>query len=147
MDQLTELHPEAAMKLQQWHRMLENSDLSGLTDIISENIVFRSPAVFSPFAGKPAFLTIIGSAIRIFEDFRYLRQFATPDGKNAVLEFEAHIAGTHLKGIDMIRFGDSGLFKEFEVMIRPANGLAELARRMGEVAGPGLAKIRSSGSS
>ena len=146
MDQLTGLHPDAVKTLQQWHQMLEHSDLSGLPDIISGNIVFRSPAVFTPFAGKPAFLTIIDSAIRIFEDFRYLRQFATPDGKSVVLEFDAHIAGTHLKGIDMIRFDDSGLVEEFEVMIRPANGLAELARRMGELAGPGLAKIRSSGS-
>ena len=36
-----------------------------------------------------------------------------------------------LKGIDIIRFDEQGLITEFEVMIRPLNGLQALGAEMG----------------
>ena len=143
MTALPGLRPEAQSTLERWHDMLMRKDTSTLADITSDAVVFRSPAVFTPFTGKEAFVFIIGTVARIFEDFRYHRQFASADGSSAVLEFEARIGDKTLKGIDMIRFDDDGRIAEFEVMIRPANALAALAQKMGEQAGPGLAKIRA----
>ncbi len=139
------LNSAAQKSLNQWHAMLETGDTTSLADITSLNAVFRSPAVFTPFAGKQAFVLIINSVIRIFEDFEYHRQFASSDGSSAILEFSARVGDKNLKGIDMIRFDDHGLIEEFEVMIRPANALALLAKRMGEEAGPALAEIRAMG--
>ena len=47
-----------------------------------------------------------------------------------VLEFSAKVNGKQLKGIDMIRFDESGKIVEFEVMIRPLNALQALAAEM-----------------
>lgn len=142
MQPLSGLSPAAQNTLRVWHQLLETKQTAALSDITSQNVVFRSPAVFRPFEGKPAFLLIIGTVANIFEDFRYHRQFADTDGMSAVLEFEARIGDKALKGIDMIRFDSEGLIAEFEVMIRPANALMALAERMGQAAGPGLAHLR-----
>ncbi|MCP4314752.1 MAG: nuclear transport factor 2 family protein [Hyphomicrobiales bacterium] len=143
MTALAGLQPNAQKSLESWHNALINKDTGSLSDITSDKVVFRSPAVFTPFGGKQAFVYIIGTVAGIFEDFGYHRQFATEDGASAVLEFEARIDDKSLKGIDMIRFDENGLICEFEVMIRPANALALLAQKMGEKAGPGLAQIRA----
>ena len=145
MTALSGLQPNAKKTLEIWHDALISKDISGLAGITSDRIVFRSPAVFTPFSGKQAFVLIIGTVAAIFEDFRYHRQFVTDDGSSAVLEFEARIDDKSLKGNDMIRFDEDGLICEFEVMIRPANALALLAHKMGEKAGPGLAQIRAAG--
>ena len=65
------------------------------------------------------------------KDFRYHRQFASDDGLNVVLEFSARVGDKRLKGIDIIRFDEQGLITEFEVMIRPLNGLQALGAEMG----------------
>jgi hypothetical protein len=143
MPPLPGLNAAAQSTIVAWHSLIETRDIGKLAEITSDEFVFRSPAVFTPFAGKDAFLLIIGTVTDIFEDFRYHRQFSTPDGYSAVLEFEAGISGKSLKGIDMIRFDEDGLISEFEVMIRPANALMVLAERMGAAAGPGLAKMRA----
>ncbi len=143
MNPLPGLNSAAQQTIDAWHALLESKDQNGLAEITSDRVVFRSPAVFSPFAGKEAFLLIIGTVATIFEDFRYRRRFASEDGRSAVLEFEARIGDKTVKGIDMIRFDDDGRIVEFEVMIRPANALMALAERMGAAAGPGLARLRA----
>ncbi|MCY6381143.1 nuclear transport factor 2 family protein [Hoeflea prorocentri] len=137
------LNPAARTSLDLWHDMLLGADMRRLGDITSDAVVFRSPAFFKPYHGKSAFVFIISAVSQIFEDFRYHRQFASSDGMNAVLEFEARIGQRSLKGIDMIRFDEDGLIAEFEVMIRPANALAALAEKMSEKAGAGLAEYRA----
>jgi len=145
MQTLPGLNPVARSTISIWHGLIETKDITQLARIASDAVVFRSPAVYTPFVGKEAFLLIIGTVTEIFEDFRYHRQFATAEGDSAVLEFAARIGDKSLKGIDMIRFDEDGLIAEFEVMIRPANALMVLAERMGAMAGPGLAKIRAVG--
>ena len=75
------------------------------------------------------------TVIDVFEDFTYHREFFTDDGKNATLEFSAHVGGKQLKGVDLIKFDDAGLITEFEVMIRPASGLMALGEEMGKRVG------------
>ena len=88
MTALSGLQPNAQKSLQIWHDALLSKDTGALPGITSDQIVFRSPAVFTPFGGKQAFVFIIGTVANIFEDFRYHRQFVADDGTSAVLEFE-----------------------------------------------------------
>ena len=118
--------------VQRWHTMLQNSDMSMLSELLANDVVFRSPVAYQPYVGKQVVFFILTNVIQVFENFTYHREFYTEDGENVVLEFSANVSGKSLKGIDMIRFNGQGKIIDFEVMIRPMSGLAALAEKMGE---------------
>ena len=60
-----------------------------------------------------------------------------------VLEFSANVGDKQLKGIDLIRFDTDGKIVDFEVMIRPLNGLQALGEQMGQRIGPLLAAFKA----
>jgi hypothetical protein len=125
------LHPAVARSLDAWHTLVERKDLGALETIVHPDAVFRSPMAFKPYGPAPALLLVLRTVITIFQNFTYHRQFASEDGLNVVLEFSAEVDGKQLKGIDMIRFDESGLIVEFEVMVRPFNALQALGTAMG----------------
>ena len=92
--------------------------------------MFRSPVAHTPYPGAPVVALILNTVAKVFTDFEYLRELSTADGLSVVLEFSAKVNGKQLKGIDMIRFDESGKIVEFEVMIRPLNALQALAAEM-----------------
>lgn len=118
--------------IQRWHHMLETRDLSLLNELLSEEVVFKSPIAFKPYPGKQVVTFILTNVIEIFENFRYHREFYTADGLSVVLEFSANVGEKTLKGIDMIQFNEQGQIIDFEVMIRPKSGLEALALQMGQ---------------
>jgi len=128
---LSQLHPAVVLSMQTWHRMIETRDLSDLPPIVHPDATFRSPMAFKPYQSREAVVLILSTVITIFENFTYHRQFAGEDGLNVVLEFSADVGDKSLKGIDMIRFDEDGLITDFEVMIRPLNGLQALGVEMG----------------
>ena len=115
-----------------WHQMLAQRDMQLLNELLADDVVFRSPVAFQPYASKAVVFFILSNVIEIFEDFHYLREFYSADGCNVVLEFAAHVGEKQLKGIDMIRFNSEGQIVEFEVMLRPKSGLEALALQMGQ---------------
>ena len=117
--------------VQRWHTMLQNSDMSMLSELLANDVVFRSPVAYQPYVGKQVVFFILTNVIQVFENFTYHREFYTEDGENVVLEFSANVSGKSLKGIDMVRFNGQGKIIDFEVMIRPMSGLAALAEQMG----------------
>lgn len=125
------LTPAVARSLQAWQSMIETRDLAALTAIIHPDATFRSPMAFKPYRSREAVVLILSTVITIFENFEYHRAFASDDGLNLVLEFSADVGDKSLKGIDMIRFDADGLITDFEVMIRPLNGLQALGAEMG----------------
>ena len=127
----THLLPAVAQSLDTWHTLVEQKDLAALEAIVHPDAVFRSPMAFKPYGPAPALLLVLRTVITIFQNFTYHRQFASDDGLNVVLEFSAEVDGKQLKGIDMIRFDESGLIVEFEVMVRPFNALQALGAAMG----------------
>jgi len=114
-----------------WHEMINTGDMSGLDDLLAEDVVFRSPVAYKPYEGKQVVFFILTNVIQVFENFTYHRKFYTEEGENVVLEFSANVSGKSLKGIDMVRFNEQGKIIDFEVMIRPMSGLAALAEQMG----------------
>ncbi len=72
--------------------------------------------------------------MQVFEDFTYHRQWL--NGDQWALEFSARVGELSLKGIDLMQFNEAGQIVNFEVMVRPLNGVqvlgAEMARRLAE---------------
>jgi hypothetical protein len=130
-DAALNLPPAVARSLAIWHELVESKDFSRLESIVHPEAVFRSPMAFKPYGPAPALLLALRTVITIFEGFTYHRQFSSADGLNVVLEFSATVQDKQLKGIDMIRFDETGRIVEFEVMIRPFNALQVLGAEMG----------------
>ena len=99
------LNPNVAASLAKWHAMVESKDLGGIASIIHSDATFRSPMAFKPYHSAQAV--------------------------SVVLEFSARVGDKNLKGIDLIQFDAGGLITDFEVMIRPFNGLQALGAEMG----------------
>ena len=115
-----------------WHEMLEKRDMSILSELLDDDVVFRSPVAYKAYSGKAVVFFILSNVIQVFENFTYHREFLSEDGMNVVLEFSANIGEKKLKGIDMIQLNEHGKIIDFEVMIRPKSGLEALAVLMGQ---------------
>lgn len=141
MSENNALAPLPQRTLDGWHRFVASGDHDLLASLLSEHIVFRSPFVQSPIPGRVATLLVLTTVAQIFENFRYHRTFigGTHD---AALEFAANIGKWQLKGIDLIKFNESGEMIEFEVMIRPIKALQALGEEMGNRIGPRLARLK-----
>ena len=116
--------------IKQWHKMVDEKDLSKLGNFLSEQAVFRSPMAHTPYPGKMAVYFALSNVIEVFENFTYHRELISETDRSAMLEFTADVSGKTLKGVDIITFNDAGLITEFEVLIRPMSGLSALAEQM-----------------
>jgi hypothetical protein len=128
---LPNINPNAAASLETWHAMVASKDLSGLDAIVHPDASFRSPMAFKPYRSAQAVTLLLRTVLTVFEDFTYHRQLASADGLSVVLEFSARVGDKALKGVDLIQFDEAGLIADFEVMIRPLNGLQALGAEMG----------------
>jgi hypothetical protein len=134
-----QLHPAAAASLQRWHQFVAAQDLRPLPELLHPQAVFRSPMAHTPYPGAQAVNLILNTVLQVFQDFAYHRELTSADGLSVVLEFSARVGERELKGIDMIRFDETGKIVEFEVMVRPMSGLAALGEEMGRRLAPYLA--------
>jgi hypothetical protein len=106
-----------------------SGDEEALAEILADDVVFRSPAVFKPYRGRDATTLVLRAVSQVFEDFRYEDRFEGSDGD--VLLFSARVGDRELNGIDLLRFDDAGKVRELTVMIRPLSGLTALVEAMG----------------
>lgn len=116
------------MKSDAFRARAEAKDFSGLEEIFSEDVVFRSPVVFKPYEGREALEMLLGFVSQVFEDFRYVEQVETDD--TAVLIFEARVDDRDLQGVDILRYDAEGKVREMIVMVRPGSGVQALATAM-----------------
>src|SRR3979411_3047296 len=135
------LAPLPQRTLEGWHRYVASADHDLLALLLAEDIVFRSPFVQSPIPGRTATLLVLTTVVQIFENFKYHRTF-TAGPHDAALEFSANIGKWQLKGVDLIKFAETGEMIEFEVMIRPIKALAALGEEMGNRIGPQLSRLK-----
>jgi hypothetical protein len=124
-----------------WHRFVASGDSGVLAPLLAEDIVFRSPFVQSPIPGRTATLLVLTTVVQIFDNFRYHRTFVA-GSHDVALEFSANIGKWQLKGVDLIKFGETGEMTEFEVLIRPIKALQALGEEMGNRIGPELARLK-----
>lgn len=118
------------MKSDAFRAAAEAKDFEAAERLFSDQVEFRSPFVFRPYAGLDALRFILTSVAGIFEDFVYVEHVETDD--TAVLMFEARVGDRELQGVDILRFDEDGLISEMTVMVRPMSGLQALAAEMGK---------------
>lgn len=138
-------HPAIAASLRQWHSMIAARDLSALPALVHPEAVFRSPMAHTPYPGRDAVVFILNTVLGVFENFTYHRELQSDDGLSVVLEFGAEVNGKQLKGIDLVRFDEQGLIREFEVMVRPMSGLQALGEEMGRRVADKLPALAAAG--
>jgi hypothetical protein len=115
--------------LSAWHRVVESKDAGLLKDLLADDVVFRSPAVFAPQEGIALTTAYLAAALAVLgPTLRYLHQWH--DDSSAVLEFEADLDGVLVHGIDMLRWNSADRLTSFTVMVRPMRGLEQLIQRM-----------------
>lgn len=115
-------------RLEKWHKVVAENDTDTLTELLHPDMVFHSPTFWGAKEGGHVAHFILCQVLDIFEDFEYHREWI--DGNNFALEFSCKVEDKHIKGIDLIQWNDEGQIVQFEVMVRPLNGLARLADMM-----------------
>jgi SnoaL-like domain len=116
------------MSIEAFRDAVLSGDEGALADVLSDDVVFRSPAVYRPYEGREATIAVLRAVSQVFEDFRYEDRFSSDDGE--VLLFSARVGDRELNGIDLLRFDDAGKVRELIVMIRPLSGLTALVEAM-----------------
>ncbi|WP_329500154.1 nuclear transport factor 2 family protein [Kitasatospora herbaricolor] len=114
-----------------FRKAVEARDEEALAALLAEDVVFTSPVVFKPYPGKAITAAILRGAMRVFEDFAYVREIANPDGRDHALVFTATVGGKRIQGCDFLHFDEAGKIDEFTVMVRPLSAAQALAEAMG----------------
>jgi len=119
--------------IERWLSVIETGETDQLDELLAEDAVFYSPAVFTPQRGREKAATYLRAAEKMFagRNFRYVAKWF--DTHSAVLEFAAEIDGLKVEGIDMIRWNDEGKIVSVKVMIRPLKALQAVIPKMGEL--------------
>ena len=122
--------------LRRWHAVVTSRDPALLEDLLAEEAVFRSPAVFAPQEGKALTTSYLSAAVKVLgPSLRYVSHWH--DHASAVLEFEADLDGLYVQGVDMLRWNDEGKLVSVTVMVRPLRGLQKLVELMALQLGAG----------
>lgn len=113
-----------------WHQLVAGRSAEGLDELLADDVVFYSPVVYTPQAGKPITTMYLAAALHVFanDTFQYVREVAGE--REAVLEFMAEIDGISVNGVDMIRWNDAGKIIEFKVMLRPLKAVHLIQEKM-----------------
>lgn len=120
--------------IERWHAFLAGGhDPAALDALLADDVVFYSPAVFSPQEGRAKTAMYLSAAAKVFggTDFHYVGEWFAEG--SAVLEFAATIDGIYVNGVDMIEWNDDERIVSFKVMMRPFKGLQAIMPRMAEL--------------
>ena len=113
-----------------FRRAIETRDLDAAVALLREDVVFRSPVVFTPYHGREALRVILEAVMAVFEDFHYVREIGADDARDHALVFEARVGDKQIEGCDFIQLDEDGAISSFTVMVRPMSGAVALAEAM-----------------
>jgi hypothetical protein len=116
----------APKAIARWHGIVEARSLSGLDELLADDVVFQSPAVHTPQVGKAVTKRYLQAALHVLNNgnFRYVGEWY--GDSSAVLEFETVIDGIQVNGVDIIHWDASDRIVRFKVMVRPVKALQTL---------------------
>ncbi len=114
-----------------FRKAVEEHDEAAIQAMLADTVVFTSPVAFKPYVGKPITAAILRGVLRVFEDFRYVREIHDSNGRDHAFVFETTISGKKIAGCDFLHFNDEGLIDDFMVMVRPLSGATALSEAMG----------------
>ncbi|NGO12788.1 nuclear transport factor 2 family protein [Streptomyces sp. HC44] len=115
-----------------FRKAVEDGDHEAVVALLAEDVVFTSPVVFKPYAGKAITAAILGAVLHVFEDLRYVREIANPDGRDLALVFEARVGDRAIQGCDILHFDEDGRIDDLTVMVRPLSGAQALQQAMAD---------------
>jgi hypothetical protein len=116
--------------MQRFREAVEARDEQAIADLLADDVVFTSPVAFAPYPGKPITAAILRAVMRVFEDFRYVREITDNNGRDSALVFQAVVGGKQVTGCDFIHVNDDGLIDDFMVMVRPLSAANALSAAM-----------------
>ena len=119
--------------IERWLDVIENGQTAELDDMLAEDAVFYSPAVFTPQRGRAKAAAYLRAAEHMFAgtNFHYVNKWI--DSHSAVLEFAADIDGISVEGVDILHWNDEGRLTSVKVMLRPFKGLQAVIAKMAEL--------------
>ena len=117
--------------MKQFREAVEARDAQAMQDLLADDVIFTSPVAFKPYPGKAITSAILRGVLRVFEDFRYLREINDAEGRDSALVFEATVNGKRVTGCDFIHVDEHGKIDDFMVMVRPLSAAQALAAAMG----------------
>jgi hypothetical protein len=114
-----------------FRKAVEAGDVAAIEELLAPDVVFTSPVAFKPYPGKAITMAILRGVMRVFEDFRYIRQIDDAQGHDHALLFTTRVNGKELTGCDFIHLDANGLIDDLMVMVRPLSGAQALSEAMG----------------
>jgi|TARA_B100001996_G_scaffold172656_1_gene131809 hypothetical protein len=131
-------------KLEKWFEVMKSKNLDELDNLLSDDVIFYSPVVFTPQKGKELTKMYLMAAGGVFggnqkkdpsstskddkSKFKYIKEVV--DENSALLEFELEMDGKYINGIDLITWNEEGKVKEIKVMVRPLQAVNLLHSKM-----------------
>ncbi len=112
------------------HAIAASRDAAGLDALLADDVVFLSPVVHRPQAGKALTKAYLAAAMSVLgnDTFRYVGEWS---GENsAVLEFATTVEGIEINGADFIAWNEAGRITSFKVMVRPLKAINLLHQLM-----------------
>ena len=106
---------------------IEADDVDAAVALFSDDVVFHSPVVHRPYAGREPLRAILRAVATVFGDFRYTGSYGGADVH--VLRFSARVGDRELEGVDVLTASD-GVLTELTVMVRPYSAATALRERM-----------------
>ena len=110
---------------------VEAGDIDAAVALLSDDVVFRSPVVFTPYRGREAVAALLHAVSQVFEDFRYVREIGSQDAADRALVFRARVGEREIEGSDFVHTDAHGAIDELTVMVRPLSATLALAEAMG----------------
>ncbi|WNV87338.1 nuclear transport factor 2 family protein [Umezawaea sp. Da 62-37] len=114
-----------------FRKAVEARDQTAIEALLADDVVFTSPVAFTPYPGKPVTAAILRAVMRVFQDFRYVREIGAPDGPDHVLVFTARVGEREIHGCDILHVNPEGLIDDLTVMVRPLSAAKALSEAMG----------------
>ena len=129
--------------VEKWYEVMKSNDMDKLDELLSEDVVFYSPVVYTPQKGKDITKMYLMAAGGVFgegtkdamsdsnesqSNFKYIKEIIGE--KSALLEFESEMDGIYVNGVDVISWNGEGKITEFKVIIRPLQAVNMLHQKM-----------------
>ena len=121
------------MVIEEWHNFVKTKNINILDRILSDEVVFYSPAVQTPQVGKQITKKYLLTAAEVLfkENFKYVSE--VKGNEIAICKFECNIDEIYINGIDIIIWNGSNQITSFKVMVRPLKGLMILKEKMANI--------------
>ncbi len=129
--------------VEKWYEVMKSNDMDKLDELLSEDVVFYSPVVYTPQKGKDITKMYLMAAGGVFgeeakdevsdsnksqSNFKYIKEIIGE--KSALLEFESEMDGIYVNGVDVISWNEEGKITEFKVIVRPLQAVNMLHQKM-----------------